>query len=132
MVYLAKKDGCVVNHTNLKALFEMDGIEKADLQVSDDDFEAAGCIAHIDASGSIVLGEPETIRIAKEEMDALMVEQVELQAELDSRDYKVIKAAEIGKSLAETDPSLYKRREACRERIGKIRVRIAELEAVEA
>ena len=125
MVYLAKKDGRVVHHTNLQALKELDGIEKPDMQVSDEDFEAAGCIAHIDASGSIVLGEPETIRIAKEEMDALMVEATELQAELDSRDYKVIKAAEI-------DPKLHKRREACRERISEIRARVAELEAVEA
>ena len=55
MVYLAKKDGGVVHHTSLEAMKQMDGIEKPDMEISDEEFEAAGCQARI-INGKIFIG----------------------------------------------------------------------------
>jgi hypothetical protein len=59
----------------------------------------------------------------------LTLEETTLQTELDSKDYKVIKASEVGEVLAETNPELHARREWCRNRINEIRERLTELGA---
>jgi hypothetical protein len=94
-----------------------------------EDWEAAGSIAHIDTSGEIILGEPEDVKSVREEIKALTLEETSLQSELDSKDYKVIKASETGQVLADTDPELHQRRQWCRNRINEIRARLAELSA---
>jgi hypothetical protein len=121
MVYLAKKDGGAVHHTSLKALKELDGIEAPDLEVSDEQFEAAGGLVRI-IKGKIVLG--------RTEAETLNAEKDSLQKELGGTDYKVIKAYESGQSLEKTDPELYERRNWCRDRINEIQARLGELKAV--
>jgi hypothetical protein len=58
MVYLAKKNGGVIHHTNLEAMLEMDGIETPDLTVPDSVFSAYGSMARI-IDGEIFLGKTE-------------------------------------------------------------------------
>jgi hypothetical protein len=55
MVYLAKKNGEVIHHTDLAAMKQMDGIETPDLTVSDDDFQAANGLVRI-IDGEIFIG----------------------------------------------------------------------------
>jgi hypothetical protein len=55
MVYLAKKNGAVIHHTDLDAMQDMDGISTPDLTVTDEEFDAAGGLARI-IDGAIVLG----------------------------------------------------------------------------
>jgi hypothetical protein len=126
-VYLAKKDGAVIFHTDLSAMEQMDGISKPDKTVTIEEWEAAGSTAFVDASGKIVLGEPADVKAKREEIEALSLEEKTLQTELDGKDYKVIKASEIGQVLAETDPDLHERRNWCRNRINEVRDRLAEL-----
>jgi len=83
MVYLAKKNGMVVHHTSLQAMFEMDGINKADMQVSDEEFEAADCIANI-VDGKIFLGKTTDEKAA----EANRIRIAEIDAELDEIDQR--------------------------------------------
>jgi hypothetical protein len=55
MVYLAKKNGGVVHHTDLAAMRSMDGIETPDLSISDEDFQAANGLLRI-IGGEIFIG----------------------------------------------------------------------------
>jgi hypothetical protein len=55
-VYLIKKNGAVIAHANLNAMEELDGIAKPHRTVSRAEWEAAGSIAYLDASGAIILG----------------------------------------------------------------------------
>ena len=129
-VYLAIKNGTVIHHTDLTAMEQLDGISEPDKTVEMEEWEAAGSTAYIDAStGKIVLGEPEDVVERKQEIEALTNEEATLQAELDGKDYKVIKASEVGDVLAETDPALHTRRDWCRNRINQIRDRLAVLQA---
>ena len=127
-VYLAKKNGTVIFHTDLAAMKQLDGVSTPDKTVTVEDWEAAGSTAHIGPSGEIVLGEPEDVKAARDEIIVLTHEETALQSELNRKDYKVIKASETGEVLAETDPDLHARREWCRNRINEIRARLAELE----
>jgi len=128
-VYLAKKGGKVINHTNLEAMAQLDGVTTPDKTVTIAEWEAAGSTAHISASGAIVLGEPEGVIAKRQEIKDLEREETDLQYELDSKDYKVIKASEVGSVLAELDPALHTRRDWCRARINQIRNRLEELQA---
>ncbi|MDR2742250.1 MAG: hypothetical protein LBB98_08890 [Treponema sp.] len=128
-VYLAKKNGTVIYHTDLAAMEQLDGISEPDKTVTVEEWEAAGSTAYIDSSGKIILGEPEDVKSTREEIKALTLEETNLQSELDSKDYKVIKASETGQVLADSDPELHSRRQWCRNRITEIRARLAELSA---
>jgi hypothetical protein len=128
-VYLAKKNGTVIYHTDLAAMKQLDGISKPDKTVTVQEWEAAGSMAYVDTAGKIVLGEPEDVKSRRDEIETLTREEAALQSELDGKDYKVIKASEAGLVLADTDPELHERREWCRNRINEIRERLAELSA---
>jgi hypothetical protein len=128
-VYLAKKNGAVIFHTDLSAMEQLDGIANPDKTVEMEQWEKAGSVAYIDSSGEIQLGIPPNVKAKLDEIDSLTKEETELQAELALKDYKVVKAAEAGQVLAETDPELHARREWCRSRINAIRTRLSELEA---
>jgi hypothetical protein len=129
MVYLAKKNGAVIFHTDLAAMEQLDGIAAPDKTVTAAEWEAAGSVAYIDSSGEIQPGVPPDVKAKLDEIDSLAKEEAALQTELALKDYKVVKAAEAGQVLAETDPDLHARREWCRSRINAIRTRLAELEA---
>jgi hypothetical protein len=123
MVYLAKKGGGVVFHTSEAAMLEMDGVTP-ELAVPLADFEAAGALARI-ISGKIVVGKTDGEKTREAEMEALQREKSALQAELAEKDYKVVKAAEVGLVLSQADPALHQRRDECRERINAIEARLA-------
>ena len=47
MVYLAKKNGAVVHHTDLAAMKALGGIETPDMEITDEEFAAAGGLARL-------------------------------------------------------------------------------------
>jgi hypothetical protein len=89
MVYLAKKDGGVVHHASLEALKEMDGIEKPDMEISDVEFEAAGCLARV-VKGKILVGKTDEEKKAEGNEQKIAI----LQQKLDETDYIAAKIAE--------------------------------------
>jgi len=96
MVYLAKKNGGVVHHTSLQALKEMEGIENADLEISDEEFEAAGCLARI-IKGKIFIGKTNEEKTAEENEQKIVV----LKRQLAETDYIAVKIAEGSATKAE-------------------------------
>ena len=126
-VYLAKKNGAVIFHTDLAAMKELDGVSKPEKTVTIGEWEAAGSVAHIGASGAIVLGEPSEVEAARKEAGELAAEEMKLQQELDRTDWVVVRAAERGEVMSEIDVPFHERREWCRNRISEIRARLAEL-----
>lgn len=116
-VFLWKVDGKVINHTDLQAAADLDGLTREpDKTVTTAEWDAAEGIARI-IKGKIVLGKTEE-EIQKEN---LVIEERQLMKELADKDYKIIKSAEVGQLLEDIDPELYQRRDWCRNRINKIR-----------
>lgn len=99
MVYLAKKDGGVVHHTSLEAMKQMDGIEKPDMVISDEEFEAAGCQARI-INGKIFIGKTDE---EKQCADAeVRIRQLkEMLAETDYIAAKIAEGSATAKDYAE-------------------------------
>jgi hypothetical protein len=58
MVYLAKKNGEVIHHTDLAAMKSMDGIETPDLAITEEAFQAAAGLLRI-IDGEIFIGPTE-------------------------------------------------------------------------
>ncbi|MDR0374173.1 MAG: hypothetical protein LBH85_00405 [Treponema sp.] len=54
MYFLAKKNGRVYCHKNLEGLKQV-GFSKADMEIPDEEFEAAGCVARL-VGGKIFIG----------------------------------------------------------------------------
>ena len=96
MVYLAIKDGGVVHHTSLQALKEMDGIEKPDMEISNEEFEAAGCLVRL-IKGKIFIGKTKEEKTAEENEQKVNV----LKQKLAETDYIAAKIAEGSASKAE-------------------------------
>jgi hypothetical protein len=128
MIYLIKKNGRVIPHTDLEAMETLDGISNPDMTITEAEWEAAGSLARI-IDGKIFIGKTDDEKEREAEIGRLTLEAAQLQAELDAKDHKVIKASESGLVLAEEDPALHERRDWCRSRINEIRERLAELEA---
>jgi hypothetical protein len=126
MIYLIKKNGGVIPHTDLEAMEALDGISSPDMTITEMEWEAAGGLARI-IDGEIFLGKTDEEKEREAEIARLTMEGAQLQAELDAKDYKVIKASESGLVLAKEDPALHERRGWCRNRINEIRERLAEL-----
>lgn len=82
MVYLAIKDGGVVHHTSREALRKMDGIEKSDLEIPDEEFEAARCLARI-IGGKIFLGQTDEEKIIENNQQEIRA----LKLKLNETDY---------------------------------------------
>jgi len=93
MVYLAKKNGVVVHHTDLGAMKALDGIDKPDMEVTDAEFEAAEGLARI-INGKIFLGktpeEKTAEKTARENAERLKL----LKQQLADTDYIAAKIAE--------------------------------------
>ncbi|MDR0909372.1 MAG: hypothetical protein LBM77_06350 [Spirochaetaceae bacterium] len=88
MVYLAKKNGEVVHHTDKAAMKALDGISKADMEVEDDVFEAAGGLARI-IDGEIFLGKTDAEKTA----EANAERSAEINRELAAIDAKSARAS---------------------------------------
>jgi chromatin segregation and condensation protein Rec8/ScpA/Scc1 (kleisin family) len=117
MVYLAKKDDGVVHHTSLEALKEMDGIEKPDMEISNEEFEAAGCLARI-IKGKIFIGKTDEEKTAEENEQMV----IELKRKLAETDYVVVKIAEGAATKADYADAISKR-QAWRKQIGTLEKR---------
>jgi len=114
MVYLAKKDGEVVHHTSLEALNEIDGIEKPDMTIPDEEFEAAGCLARI-IKGKIFIGKTEEEKLAEGNAEKVIV----LKRKLAETDYVAAKIAEGSATKAEY-AEIIAQRQAWRQEIGTL------------
>lgn len=89
MVYLARKNGAVVHHTDMEAMKTMDGISKAEMEISNEEFEAAGSIARI-IDGKIFIGKTDE----EKKRDEADVRIRQLKAKLAETDYIAAKIAE--------------------------------------
>jgi hypothetical protein len=114
MVYLAVKDGNVVHHTSLQALKEMDGIDKADLEIPDEEFEVAGCLARV-IKGKIFVGKTNEEKKAVENEKRIAV----LKRQLAETDYIAAKIAE-GSATKADYADIIAQRQAWRKEIGTL------------
>jgi hypothetical protein len=101
MVYLAKKDGKVVHHTDPQAMKDLDGIQAPDMTVTDEEFAAADSLARI-IGGKIVLGKTDDEKQA--EADQARVQEIDKELEsLDAasrRPARIVSAALAKKQTA--------------------------------
>lgn len=89
MVYLARKNGAVIHHTDMEAMKTMDGIGKAEMEISDEEFEAAGSLARI-IDGKIFIGKTDEEKAA----DDARVRIAALKKKLAETDYIAAKITE--------------------------------------
>ena len=100
MVYLAKKNGEVIHHTDLAAMLQMDGIETPDLTVSDDEFQAANGLLRI-IDGEIFLGPTE----AEQAEEARQKRTAEIDQALQAIDTKSARASRaVALAVAQNNP----------------------------
>lgn len=104
-VYLAKKGGAVVFHTNLEAMKAIDGIETPDMEITEAEFEAAGFLARL-IGGEIILGKTEAEITAEANANRKAEIETELQA-IDVKSGRAARAAALavasGKTPAKAD-----------------------------
>ncbi|MDR2419462.1 MAG: hypothetical protein LBD79_10500 [Treponema sp.] len=96
MVYLAKKDGAVIRHTDLTAMQDLDGISTPDLTITDEEFDAAEGLARI-IDGAIYLGKTEAE--VQTEQNAQRIRA--LKGLLAGTDYIAVKIAECAASTSD-------------------------------
>lgn len=114
MVYLAKKGNEVIHHTSKQAMLEMDGIAKADMEISDEEFEKAdGFVRLID--GKIVIGSTEAEKKAEENAERIRL----LKRQLAETDYITAKIAE-GSATAADYAEKIAQRKAWRKEISEL------------
>ena len=114
MVYLAKKGNEVIHHTSKQAMLEMDGIAKADMEISDEEFEKAGCLARL-VDGKIVIGKTKAELKAETTAERISF----LKAQLAETDYIAAKIAE-GAATATDYAEKIAQRKAWREEISDL------------
>lgn len=114
MVYLARKNGVVVHHTSMEAMKAMDGISKAEMEVSDEEFEAAGSLARI-INGKIFIGKTDK----EKQRDEAESEIRRLKAKLAETDYIAAKIAE-GSATPKEYASQIAERQSWRAEINKL------------
>ena len=88
MVYIAKKNGKAVHHTSLEAMRQIDGIEHYELEMTDAEFEAAGCLVRV-IGGKIVVGKTK----AEADAEIKAKRKTEIEAELAAIDVRSTRAA---------------------------------------
>lgn len=109
MVYLARKNGAVIHHTDMEAMKTMDGISKAEMEVSDEEFEAAGSLARI------IDGKTDE----EKQRDDAEVRIRQLKAKLAETDYIAAKIAE-GSATAKEYAEQIAERQAWRAEINEL------------
>ena len=116
-MFFWKENDRIIFHTDLQVAADVDGLtRKPDKTITTEEWGQSGGLVRI-IDDEIVLG-----KTNKEiEKEKLVIEERRLQKELAEKDYKVIKAAEKGLTLANEDLKLHERREWCRNRINEIR-----------
>jgi hypothetical protein len=96
LVYLAKKDGRVIFHTDLDAMEQVDGVTTPEMTVSEQEWEAAGGLARV-IDGEIFLGKTETEKTAEDNAERVR----SLKALLADTDYIAAKTAEGSATVGE-------------------------------
>jgi hypothetical protein len=91
---LLVKDGIIVRHFYSETEMQAAGFVQADKIVTEEEFNSNGCYARI-IGGNIVVGRTEE-EISAEEA---ATELAELKSEVESRDYRALKAYKLGQAL---------------------------------
>lgn len=86
MVYLAIKDNKVIHHTDLHAMYDIDGIENPVMEITEEEFEAADCMVRL-INGEIVIGKTSAEIISENNRKRI----AEIDTELDKIDRKSIR-----------------------------------------
>ena len=105
MVYLAKKGNEVIHHTDKQAMLEMDGIAESDMEISDEKFMQADCLARI-IDGKIVIGKTDnekTIEANNERVSKIDKELNEIDALSTRSSRAVAYAFAVGEAPAKED-----------------------------
>jgi hypothetical protein len=68
MIYLIRKNGIVIAHTDLEAMETLDGVSTPDMTVTEAEWEAAGGLARI-IDGEIFLGRTDAEKKAEKETE---------------------------------------------------------------
>lgn len=89
-VYLGIKGDAVVHHTDLNAMKEMDGIEKPDLVITEEEFEKAGGLVRL-MKGKIFLGKTDAEKAADETKETVR----RYKQNLVDTDYVAYKLSEV-------------------------------------
>jgi hypothetical protein len=116
MVYLTRKNGGVVIHTDKQAMKELDGIETPDMEIPDAEFEAADCIARL-VNGEIFIGKTNAEKQAEENWQKIIT----LKRKLSETDYVAAKIAEGSATKAEY-AAIIAQRQAWRQEISILEV----------
>lgn len=95
MVYLARKDGGVIRHTNSALMREWDGAEP-EMELTEEAFASYGNLARI-IDGEIFLGKTDAEKAADNAKEAIK----RIKAEIAGRDYRVLKAQRLGVDVDE-------------------------------
>lgn len=114
MVYLAKKGNTVIHHTSKQAMLKLDGITKADMEISDEEFESSGCLARI-IDGKIFVGKTEDEKKIEETLKRIDF----LKKRLSQTDYIAAKIAE-GDATVEEYADKTAQRKAWRQEINEL------------
>jgi hypothetical protein len=114
MVYLAKKNGAVVHHTDLAAMKAIDGIKTPDMEITDEEFESAGGLARL-IDGEIFLGKTDVEITAEASAGRVRF----LKSRLADTDYIAAKIAE-GSATVEEYAEKIARRQAWRQEIAEL------------
>ncbi|MDR0376675.1 MAG: hypothetical protein LBH70_02670 [Spirochaetaceae bacterium] len=114
MVYLAKKNGAVVHHTDRAAMEALDGIETPDMEIGDEEFEAAGGLVRL-IDGEIFPGKTGAEKQAGENAGRVHF----LKSLLADTDYIAARIAE-GSATVEEYAGKIARRRAWRQEIAEL------------
>jgi hypothetical protein len=114
MVYLAKKNGAVVHHTDLAAMKALDGIETPDMEITDEEFAAADGLARL-IDGEIFLGKTAAEKAAEANAERVRF----LKSRLAGTDYITAKIAE-GSATVEEYAGKIAERQAWRQEIAEL------------
>jgi hypothetical protein len=95
VVYLARKDGGVIRHTNSALMREWDGAEP-EMELTEEAFASYGNLARI-IDGEIFLGKTDAEKAADNAKEAIK----RIKAEIAGRDYRVLKAQRLGVDVDE-------------------------------
>jgi hypothetical protein len=93
MVYLARKNGEVIHHTNLSLMREWDAVDP-EMELTEEQWAAHGGLARV-IDGEIFLGKTEEEAAAEN----AKAEIKRIKAEIAGRDYRVLKAQKLGEDL---------------------------------
>jgi hypothetical protein len=123
MVYLAIRNGAVIHHASLSAMKALDGVEKAELTITDAEWAAGGNLARV-IDGAIVVGKTEGEKAAEKAAAEKKATIADLKQKLAESDYLVIKIAE-GAAKAEDYAEQIAQRQAWREQVENLEAQAA-------